>query len=158
MVKWFLSAVLLCTVLILGRENMFHVLCGLLQCEYSLPVETGFLEHQCCFEFLFLMVPSRRLLVVRCLFQPHRPFLNIQRTSAPILKLLLWKWSQGSIFLLNSGYLATRACESPSLDCHLEKNVSEETPKASVFHDIFLYSIPWTYPTSTILYRRWCHP
>ena len=65
----------------------FHVLFDLIQCEYSLPVETGFLNISPVLNSVFNGSP----LGITCgqVFFPAAGLVNIQRPSSQVLKLML---------------------------------------------------------------------
>ena len=88
------------------------MLCDLIQCEYSLPVETDFSN----IGPLLNSVSNGAPLEITCgqvffFFLPAAGFVNIQRPSAQVLKLLLWDVAtrRQHFFLPNSGYLGNQS-------------------------------------------------
>ena len=80
------------------------------------------------------MVPSRRLLAVRCFFQPHRPCKYSEDISTDFEVVTMGNGHKAAAFLPAQLRLLRQpepVRKALLLDCHLEQNVPEETPKAS---------------------------
>lgn len=132
MVRWFLNVVLIYIDLIISHVEYVSMCFSI---RYSVSIVyywNWLLEHWPSFEFFFWWFTPRILLKAGVLSSPAC-LVNIQRSLAPVLKLLLWEMAtkQQHFFLPNSGYLGNQSLReilAPGLSVWVECGRSNRLP------------------------------